>query len=701
MRPYLGISVLLGILLGLASCKKEALSTTAPVAPSGKAIQIPGIAEPALNSIDWLSQAYHVEVLTALDSSGESTKAKLAVAWTPTSLLLRVQSEDSTPLEPAKDYGNSDTIEVFIASPFGSNDRLHFVFHPGRTKDQPDPSWQVYDKRDPALPVTAPEIYMENSDSKYTMTISIPWTNFKRIPKPGDVLGLQVLVNDVQPNGQVSHRGWFPNRDTDWKPELMQHVQLAGRADAPEIAAAWLQLKGLDELVHVSASADDVGKKIELWVSDKLVASGELKTGGPDGSYEDIPLSSDWAKEKDTPLLITVDGNLLPNTLKMPDLAGHRVELIKKLPLVANPSIFDGVTFPKIEFLNKEIVEAAIGSYSLHTRFFDAGWNEVTAPQAPGRYGALVEFKSADGLTFTRGLTLFKTPQPYTPAKDPYDVSVKFPAAFGLSPEAVAREQWNISNWVGGILQNQARNDSNGAVLVAGLHDLAADPNRWHGLTAWTVDDFWWSELHKRLGENQDYKYAIKLPDGYDVDKKEWPLILFLHGTGERGNDLSLLNNQGPLGYINAGHKLPFIVVEPQCPADEWWSSARLSNLIDQLATAYRVDADRIYVTGLSMGGYGSFDLAANYPEKVAALAPLSGGANPEIAGRLKKIPTWIFHGDSDSVVPTRYSVDVFHAMQKAGAPVKLTIYPGVGHWGWDKTYADPAFYAWLLQQSK
>jgi predicted peptidase len=101
------------------------------------------------------------------------------------------------------------------------------------------------------------------------------------------------------------------------------------------------------------------------------------------------------------------------------------------------------------------------------------------------------------------------------------------------------------------------------------------------------------------------------------------------------------------------------------------------------------------------MGGYGTFELAARYPDTFAAIAPLSGGANPEIAPRLKKMPAWIFHGAEDDVVPTLYSTNVAAAMQKAGAPVKLTVYPGVGHGDWDKTYSDPALYAWFLEHSK
>jgi len=703
MRSFgFGLFALLALALGLVSCKQEAPSSTAPVAvspaPTDQPIQLPGIPAPPLDSDDWTSQAYHSQVLTPVDNSA-GTKADLTIAWTPAALLLRIHTDDATPMETAPDPWNNDSIEIFMASSIGSDDQVQFICTPGRTPDHPNPAWHINDKRTAAPPVMAPEMHAEKNDKGYTMTILIPWANLKHIPLPGSVIGLQVYANDAQPDGQVSQRIWFPERGASEYPELMQRVQLAGRADAPAHAAAWLQAKGLDETVHVSALADDVGKKIEVWSSDKQVASSQLKAGGTDGSSAEIPLSSEWAKQKDAPLIVTVDGNPLPGVLKIPDLAKRQIDLIKKLPLVANPSIFDGAAFPKIEFLDKEILEAAIGSYSLHIRFFDANWNEVSTPKEPGRYGALVEFKSESGLTFTHDLTLFKTPKPYLPMKDPYDVTVKFPAAFGLPADAMAKEQWNISNWAGRTFQDMAHNNPGWAVLVAGLHDLAADPTRWHGFTAWTIDDIWWNELHKRLGENQDYPHLTQLPDGYDKDQKPWPLIIFLHGSGERGTDLSLLKTRGPLGYINTGHPLPFIVVEPQCPLEEGWNPSRLVRLIDQIASSYRVDPKRIYVTGLSMGGYGSFDLAASYPDKIAAIAPLSGGADPDVAARLKKMPTWIFHGDTDATVPPRYSVDAYNAMQKVGAPVKLTIYPGVGHGGWQTTYSDPALYTWFLQQ--
>jgi len=704
MRPLFALVVLLVIGLGLISCKREtavAIATApASTAPVPKPVQIPGIAPPG--SSDWTQQAHRVSVLTPVDH-GEGTKANLAVAWTPFALLLQIHTDDATPSEGAHDPWNNDSVEVFLASAPGSDDLVQFICVPGRSPEHPKPSWTVNDKRKEGPHIVAPDLHTDKEGDGYAMTISIPWANLRHIPQPGEVIGLQVYVNDAQAGGQVSHRIWFPVHGASNHPDLMQQVKLTGQADVPEETAAWLQPKGFDEVLQVSAGAESAGKKIAVWLSGKQIASGELKAGGPDGSTATLPLSSELAAQKDAPLIVTLDGTALPSVIKMPDLAKRRLELLKRLSIVAIPSIFDTAGFPKVDFLNKELVEAAIGTYALHVRFFDAGWNEVTTPKEPGRYGALVEFRSEDGkTTFTRNLTLFKTPQPYAPMKDPYGVTVKFPTAFGLSGDVLTKEQWNINNWAGRTLQDLAHNDPDWAVLVAGLHDLAANPARWHGFTAWTIDDLWWAELHKRLGEDQEYAHLTYLPDGYDQDKKKtWPLILFLHGSGERGADLDMVKDQGPQGYVSKGHPLPFIVVTPQCPLDEWWDPARLAHLIDEVSAKYRVDPKRIYVTGLSMGGYGSFDLAASYPDKIAAIAPLSGGASPDIADRLKKMPTWIFHGSEDTVVPARYSTDVAHAMQKGGNPAKLTIYPGVAHGGWNVTYADPALYAWFLEHSK
>ncbi|MCC5850883.1 MAG: prolyl oligopeptidase family serine peptidase [Verrucomicrobia bacterium] len=219
----------------------------------------------------------------------------------------------------------------------------------------------------------------------------------------------------------------------------------------------------------------------------------------------------------------------------------------------------------------------------------------------------------------------------------------------------------------------------------------------------WERNTRWWRQLKLAIGDTEAYKYLIHFPEGYEEDEnKTWPLMLFLHGAGERGTDLERVARHGPLREIRNGRDLPFIVVAPQCPANEGWDLPQLVQLISETMEKHRVDADRVYLTGLSMGGYGSFRLAAEAPELFAAVAPICGGGDPRDAERLKDLPFWVFHGDQDTVVIPRRSEEMVEAIREAGNPnVEFTLYPGVRHDSWTQTYANPEFYDWLLSHSR
>lgn len=198
------------------------------------------------------------------------------------------------------------------------------------------------------------------------------------------------------------------------------------------------------------------------------------------------------------------------------------------------------------------------------------------------------------------------------------------------------------------------------------------------------------------------YPYLIYLPRDYDANRREgFPVLLFLHGAGERGNDLSLVRKNGTPGFVESMEDFPFILVSPQCPAGEVWDSERLMAVLDEVVATYSTDTNRIYCTGLSMGGYGTFALAAAYPWRFAAIAPVCGGGFPLTAQKLKNIPVWAFHGDQDPVVPPSESKKMVDAINFFGGQAKLTLYPGVGHNAWEPAYSDPELYHWLLQHKK
>jgi len=195
-------------------------------------------------------------------------------------------------------------------------------------------------------------------------------------------------------------------------------------------------------------------------------------------------------------------------------------------------------------------------------------------------------------------------------------------------------------------------------------------------------------------------QYLLYLPEDSST-AKPWPLVLFLHGAGERGADLELVKKHGIPKLVAAGKAFPFIAVSPQCPPDIWWDTEVLAALLDDLAARYPVDPDRVYVTGLSMGGFGTWELLARYPDRFAAAAPICGGGIPHLAKRFTHVPVWAFHGAKDPVVPLRESQEMVDALKAGGADVQFTVYPDAQHDSWTETYDNPAFYQWLLSHKR
>jgi predicted peptidase len=208
-----------------------------------------------------------------------------------------------------------------------------------------------------------------------------------------------------------------------------------------------------------------------------------------------------------------------------------------------------------------------------------------------------------------------------------------------------------------------------------------------------------------------ELQYLLHLPQGYDGKSgKRWPLLLFLHGAGERGADVQRVAVHGPLKLARQGTNFPFLIVAPLCPAGERWQDEPLLKLLEHLAATRAVDPDRVYVTGLSMGGYGTWSLGLTQPQRFAAIAPICGGGqmidallgSRDRAQPLKTLGVWAFHGAKDPVVPLEETERMVRALKQAGCPdVKLTVYPEAQHDSWTETYNNPEFYAWLLQHRR
>ncbi|PLR77457.1 phospholipase [Bacillus sp. V3-13] len=212
-------------------------------------------------------------------------------------------------------------------------------------------------------------------------------------------------------------------------------------------------------------------------------------------------------------------------------------------------------------------------------------------------------------------------------------------------------------------------------------------------------------EITVRKQVNLDY--LLHLPEDYYFEQeKAFPLVLFLHGVGERGNNAEFLKRNG-LPKLAETQELPFILLSPQCPDyvprySNWLLELdAVMNLFEETIQKYRVDESRIYLTGLSMGGYGAWELAIQNPDRFAAVAPICGGGSAENVHRLKDIPVWTFHGAKDDIIPIEETEQMVAALKEAGGNVKFTVYPDAKHDSWTETYNNPQFFEWMLSQSK
>ncbi|HYC29676.1 MAG TPA: prolyl oligopeptidase family serine peptidase [Chitinophagaceae bacterium] len=233
-------------------------------------------------------------------------------------------------------------------------------------------------------------------------------------------------------------------------------------------------------------------------------------------------------------------------------------------------------------------------------------------------------------------------------------------------------------------------------------------------------------EKHWMTRGKDTLPYRVLLPKNYDASK-EYPLILVLHGSGERGrdNEAQLVHGWRLFLQDSIRDRYPAIVVFPQCPADSYWAQVEFSydtvtrkttydfplesqptvamkmllQLLDELEDKYKLDDDRYYVGGLSMGGMGTFELVRRKPRMFAAAFPICGGANPATSNKLDKTAWWIFHGLKDDVVPPHHSQEMADALKAAKAEVKLTLYPDANHNSWDPAFAEKDLLPWLFSK--
>ena len=214
--------------------------------------------------------------------------------------------------------------------------------------------------------------------------------------------------------------------------------------------------------------------------------------------------------------------------------------------------------------------------------------------------------------------------------------------------------------------------------------------------------------FQKDILQHVSLNYLRQLPADYGKETgQKWPMILFLHGAGERGDDIEMIKKHG-IPRVAEERDLPFVTLSPQCPVNHWWTDYLpfLDALIGQTIETLDVDPNRVYLTGMSMGGYGTWHMAVEYPQRFAAIAPICGGGGwmygfPMRVAEIAHLPVWAFHGAKDDTVPLRESQVLVDTLQACDGDVRFTIYPESMHDSWTETYNNPELYDWFLSHQK
>jgi predicted esterase len=678
---------------------------------------------------DWKDEGFRIEALAPTDGKivpSTDFDALVRLGWCHEGLLVLISVVDRTPLEKEDrdQLEQGDSVELIVEPDNGGLKLINYVIAAGSERLNRERRYRIDDPRnaDPAIKVAG-----HKTAAGYVIEALILDVHpLNRLPPKA----FQIIINDAAPGRARRRYVWYPADDTFSQPQNSHHLRLATRASPPVTTAVAGVYENLRRSrVTLLTHSDLFGHRIEVSPGPSLrelaATNGTQLPLAIDkiGSIADrtavsvtLPLPP-LGKPRE-PLNVYVDSNIV-GRLTPVDIDAKRRHALSNIDLKFNPAVFSGDAFPHCDFADPVYARDLIGGgYTFKTTFYDADHQAIANPGKPGRYGAVVEITTDAGVALpSRLVTLFKLKEPGARAQD-LDLHTDLPPQLGIDPQVVKEHQPALAEHLTERFVDGFGAEPDAALLLAALAESKPGEGRFAGMNSiWARDQRWWQPIKRKLGRDK-YQYLIDVPEKYDQFTANIPLILFLHGSGERGDDISRLRDTGLPKLVGARNEVflqgmfkpgsnlwrpypGFILLSPQCPAGEWWSAQQLVELIDQVSGTYRVDRSRIYVTGLSMGGYGTWELAEEFPGRFAAIAPICGAGNPGNAARLKDLPAWVFHGERDTVVPFQRSVEMVEALKRIGGRVRFTAYPETGHNAWDRAYKDPDLYEWLLKQKR
>jgi predicted esterase len=672
-----------------------ALATGGPAAPP---YEIPRLENLAIdgNPAAWGEGGFRVDVLADTASTRPwGFEPSFRLGWDDRGLLALVTVTEPNYLEaPDNALDKGDSVAVTLADGADPDQGVQVIAAPGPGLGRQ----HINDWRQPATtrrsPASATTACTRTSDG-YVAEFLIPWENIGIPPELGRQADVQVCVNSFASPGQRFRAVWWPQSDAG-NPSEAYPVFLSNRASPPIQAAAFAEYQRFRRArIYVTASGSQ-GQSCTITAPQLPPVSVQFDPHGEHFAAQAwLPMPPPG---QTYPFISVRVGNETVPQLHLPDPQAARHEAFLHQDIRFKPPVFRDAAFPPCDFEQPAEVEDLIGPYALTPVFFDSQFNVVKSAQKAGRYGAVVRIEADDGKTYTRFATLFREPDDVDWSDQLRGIAATLPNQL-VSDPAVAEEYSSaINDFAQQTLVNNLQRDPAGAQFLAWLYE--ARPGKTDQPDFHAAEQKWWFGLKQKLGL-LDQKYVVYTPPGYNHDKtSKWPLIVFLHGSGERGDDLNLLKAQG-LPKLLLTKNLPFIILSPQCLPTESWNPWEVNFLIDQIRRKYRVDDDRIYLTGLSLGGFGTWETAWQFPDRFAAIAPICGSFPADRVGKLRDLPIWVFHGAKDPTVPISGDEKCVAALQKIGGHVRFTFYPDGEHDVWTRTYADPRLYSWLLEQRR
>lgn len=649
----------------------------------------------------WGERGFRVNVLQPVSNfPGEQDviPARAFVAWTKEAFLVRVEVDTTQTLEAEDDkkLWLGDSVELFLSAGDGFKQTSQVIIAPGLDPAHPAMRELIW-----KTPAANPDLFKIKTSAQrtaagYAVEYSLPWAAFGVTPDVGVKCLAQVIVNHDD-RGIMRHLGWYPGIETGWRPEQNIHIALGdtGSPAVNSMARAMVLTPRMGRAFYMLANPAEQGHLLTVRYQGQVLHSHKIE--GNASYYEAFfSLPENWSDTD--PIEVCDNEDVLASWMHAKGLLQIQT-LADDLDYRMSPCVFYEPEFPHGGFDQDAIMRRFFDPIKITTTFYDSQYHEVTKADKPGRYGAVVRIKVKDCDEIDKFITLYRIPEKVDWRVASMPIAAQFPPILGLNPAVVRNQQQAVGSAIKNAFVGTIYGNADPAILFSWLSETPAGaPPAVARNNAWARNDEWWYGLRKQLGMEETYPYLTDLPADYDADpNKKWPLILFLHGLGDGPH----VRNNGLARLMGEGKQLPAIVITPECPVHGWWKSVVLSHLLDDLATKYRIDPDRIYLTGLSMGGFGTWSLALYSPERFAAIAPICGGGDPPDAARLRNMPIWAFHGDADEIVPVTMTLDMVAAVRKAGGHPHLTIYPGVNHVSWDRAYGTDALYTWLLAQKR